>query len=220
MLGGRIMKTILFIILSFVFINNSFAQDQSEPELYIFVGEKIFVTEIEEPGVVSESNEEITFSMDYVFKAKYKILENISGDLKLDTIVFIAYDHYGTAEFSKYKYVLLYVTKHHGEFYHEKYQFSALYKTKDNKWAGTYAVADYNHSFNINTTVKPIKIDFEPEVSIDIKKYDDETIKEWFPEPYFKIKGKKAIAVYGNYIPELIQLKKDGVLKARGHSLK
>jgi hypothetical protein len=216
------MKTILFIILSLVFVNSSLAQDQSEPELLIFIGEKIFVNEIEKPGVVSESKDEITFSMNYVFKAKYKILESVYGDLKMDTIEFTAYDHYGTPEFSKYKYVLLYVAKYGDEFYHEKYQYSALYKTTDNKWAGTYAVTDYkyNQDFNINTTVKPVKIDFEPEVVIDLKNYSAETIKEWFPEPYFKIKRKKAIAVYGNYIPELIQLKKDGVLKARGYLFK
>jgi hypothetical protein len=37
-----------------------------------------------------------------------------------------------------------------------------------------------------------------------------------FPEPYYKIDGKKASAVYGNHIDELFSLKQRGVLKARG----
>ncbi len=36
-----------------------------------------------------------------------------------------------------------------------------------------------------------------------------------YPEPYFKVVGDRAIAIYGNYIEELFRLKKENVLRAR-----
>ena len=44
--------------------------------------------------------------------------------------------------------------------------------------------------------------------------------KEWieqnYPSPYYRISNGKAIAEYGNYVPELVEIKKQTVLKARG----
>jgi len=36
-----------------------------------------------------------------------------------------------------------------------------------------------------------------------------------YPKPYFKTIGDSAIAVYGNYVEELFELKRDGYLTAR-----
>ncbi len=105
---------------------------------------------------------------------------------------------------------------HEGKYYHSKYQFTPLYRTKDGKWAGAYAAYDYNHSYNKGTTIKPVKIEFSEPVTIDISSYKKESIKRWFPDPYFRIEGNKAVAVYGNYIDKLFLLKQNGVLKARG----
>ncbi len=197
-------------MVSIFIFSNLFGQDKKQ-KLYVFVGEKIEVKEFK-PKV-----KEGTILMDQAFKAKYKILKNVYGDLKQDSIEFVAYDHYGIPPFSKHKYVLLYIVKEGENLYHSKYQFSALYKTKENKWAGIYSKYDYGHSFNKNTSIKPEKINFEPIVEIDLKESSKETISKWYPKPYFYIKDNKAIAVYGNYINELFQLKKDGVLKARGY---
>jgi hypothetical protein len=229
------MKIILLIILSSLLASSSFGQEQNAsalPDLYIFVGEKIKIKEIvrkEEPpvktdeiktSISSDSNgefttEEVTIQFYHEYKAKYKILKNVYGDLEMDTIEFKAYDHFGTPDFSKYKYVLLYVTKHNGEFYHIRHEYSALYKTKDNRWAGTYS-PDYfypDNPYAQNTKIKPELIDFKSDVVIDIKNYSNDEIIKWFPEPYFKIKKNKAIAIYGNYIEDIVQLEKDGVLK-------
>jgi hypothetical protein len=76
---------------------------------------------------------------------------------------------------------------------------------------------DYGHSYNKHTSIKPVKIDFVEEVSFPTK-FKDEDGKEYtlsYSEPYYKIIGDKAIAHYGNFVPELFKLKKDGVLTAR-----
>jgi len=182
--------------------------DTEGSKYFVFIGEKIGL----EPVPPKEG--EIPF--DSQFLARYKVIEPYRGEYHGNEIEFTVFDHYGRPPFSNYGHVLLYVVKHDGRYYHTKYQFTPVYKTKTGAWAGAYAVSDYTHSYNENTKIKPVKIDFsEPEV-IDITGYEKEHIGEWFPEPYYKIEGDSAVAVYGNYIDELFLLKQNGVLKARG----
>jgi len=182
--------------------------DSENSKYFVFVGEKISLERI------APKEGEIPF--DNQFVAKYRILEPYRGRYNGAEIEFTVFDHYGVPPFTPYKHVLLYVVLHDGKYYHSKYQFSPLYRTKDGKWAGTYATYDYNHSYNKDTNIQPVKIEFVEPVVLDISGYKKDVIKKWFPEPYYRIEENKAVAVYGNYIDELFLLKQNGVLKARG----
>lgn len=184
-----------------------FSADESSKYL-VFVGSKISIVP------VPPKEDEIPF--DSQFLAKYEVLEVYRGVYASKEVEFTVFDHYGIPPFSRYEHVLLYLEKHEGRYYHSKYQYTPIYKTKSGKWAGAYPSYDYNHSYNENTTITPEKVDFVKPVIQDISEYEEEDVQRWFPEPYYKIKGKKAIAVYGNYIDELFKLKQNGVLKARG----
>jgi hypothetical protein len=187
------------------FVRNYGAQD-SNP-LFAFVGEKIWIKPL--PNRKG--------SMDNSFKAKYAILKKIYGDFSADTIEFVAYDHYGTPPFSKFKNVLLYLSANRGTYYHQKYMYNDVYKTKNGRWAGTYAGDDYEHEYNKNTKIKPTRIDFAETVFYPVTVVDEEGKKLTFSyaEPYFKTVGDSAIAVYGNYVEDLFILKRDGYLTAR-----
>lgn len=50
----------------------------------------------------------------------------------------------------------------------------------------------------------------------DISKMEDNNIEYWFPKKYYSIKKGKAYPKYGNYIPELFELKKRSILYNRG----
>jgi len=174
-------------------------KNERDNKLFVFVGEKIKVTTI--PFTPSD--------FDGGVKAKYLIIQHIYGYYDKDTIEFEAYDHFNRFPFADYKNVLLYVVEDDGKFYQEKYMYDPLFKTKDGRWAGPYSDG-YRHSYNKHTTIKPEKLDFAELVSFPTKVKDGEG-KEFtisYPEPYYKIVGDKAIAVYGNYIPELFRLKK------------
>ncbi|MHA4844771.1 hypothetical protein ACX0G7_11435 [Flavitalea antarctica] len=174
--------------------------------LFVFVGERIETASIpHKPG-----------DFDNGVRAKYRILQPVYGNYKKDVIEFEAYDHYGTPEFIKYKTVLLFVSEYKGKFYQEKYMFDPLAKTKDGRWAGPYS-SEYAHPYNKHTTVKPEKVDFVEQIFFPtrIKNNDGKEFTLTYQEPYFKTVGDSAIAVYGNYIPELFKLKKEGVLTAR-----
>ena len=143
-------------------------------------------------------------------------MQPVYGNYSKDIIEFEAYDHYGTPKFVEYKTVLLFVSEYEGKYYQEKYMFDPLAKTKDGRWAGPYS-SEYEHPYNKHTTVKPEKVDFVEEISFPTKIINDDG-KEFtlsYQEPFFKTVGDKAIAVYGNYIPELFKLRRDGVLTAR-----
>jgi hypothetical protein len=177
-------------------------------EYFVFVGEKISVT------ACPPKEGEILF--DEQFLAKYRVVEAFRGSHDGSEIEFVVYDHYGVPPFASFEHVLLYVQLHDGNYYHAKYQFSPLYKTKDGRWAGPYAAEDYGHEYNKQTAIKPEVIEFSRPVTVDVSSLEKGEIERLFPEPYFRIDGDEAIAVYGNYLPELFLLKQRGVLKARG----
>lgn len=214
-----------FFLLS-VICNKSYGQTKKD-SLYVFVGEKIEVKEVSSPSVtdsfdiiiengVIDYRKSGIIGMDSKFLARYKVRQVLYGNYVSDTIEFFAYDHYGTPEFSKYQTVLLFVQDYNGRLVHQKYQFADVYKTKNGRWASSYKTDDYRHEFNNSTDIKPEKIDFINKVTYDINGHGKQYIKEWFPSAYYKIKAGRAIAVYGNYIEELFELKKNGVLRARG----
>jgi hypothetical protein len=178
------------------------------PKHYVFIGEKIKVDYAKEKYYCNR------ISMDSKFDADYKIVENIYGNYSNDTIHFVAYDHYGRPAFGNYEYVMLFVSKYCDEIFHQKYQFYNVYKTVDNKWAAPYQTSDYSRLDTLSK-IKPVKIIFKTPVEFDISKASKEWVEKSYPSPYYKIENGKAIAVYGNYVPELLELKKQTVLKAR-----
>ena len=202
------------IFMMFFFLLSAFGQTQ-ENSLLVFVGEKIELRYIKP---ITESNDtNVIVKLDREYYAKYKILQLINGSYKSDTIEFTVYFHYGKKpEFSKYKTVLLFVSEYEGKLYHEKYQYFDLYMTESGRWASPYPVVDYNHSFKDSITVMPKKIPFVGKVYYSAKKMSADDIKEWFPQPYYRMEKKRAIAVYGNYVEDLFKLKQQTVLKARG----
>lgn len=202
----HINKTIKLVDTPRCFVRNYGINDTTR--LFAFVGEKISVDYLP-----AQQN-----SFDNVFKAKYLILQKVYGNFPLDTIEFIAYDHYGLPPFSKFKNVLLYVSADSGTYYHQKYLYNDVYKTKDGHWAGTYASDDYEHGYNKHTKIKPVRIEFAAKVSFPLKTVNEQGQEPEFsyPKPYFKIVGDSAFPVYGNYAEDLVVLKKTGILTSRG----
>ncbi len=197
------------LLLSVVLVGfTQFCTAAENSKYFVFVGEKISVT------AVPPKKGEIPF--DEQFLAKYRVVEPYRGSYDEAEIEFTVFDHHGTPAFASYQHALLYVELHDGKYYHAKYQYSPLYKTKDGRWAGPYDASDYGHQFNRHTAIKPEVIDFLKPVVVDVSSYERSDLEKWFPKPYFRITGSKAIAVYGNYVPELFVLKQNGVLKARG----
>ncbi len=87
-------------------------------------------------------------------------------------------------------------------------------KTKGGKWAGCgdpYRFDDYHCK-----DLKAVRLEFNEPVSFDLSTLDAERIKKQYPEPYFTITNNRAFCIMGAYVDELFQVKKQGVLKAKG----
>lgn len=180
-----------------------------EDQLVVIIGARVEVSEC-----TPEENPP-EYSLDYCARGKFKVLETVYGRINTSTVSFLSFNHYGHPSFDKWG--LLYLTYHDGQFYECKYLFTPLYKTKDGRWAAPYFVFDYDHPFNKETKIAPIPIEFKEEVTFDVSGLEPDVIARNYPAPFYQIDGNKAIAKYGNYVNELFQLKKDGVLKARGY---
>lgn len=216
------MKKLGTIIIILIFSNRIYSQERFD-SLIVFVGEKIAVVgcpnSTYQDTMITESDTIITvhLALDSKFIATYKINQLVNGSYSNDTISFIVFDHYGNPAFSKFKNVLLFVKPLEGKYYHEKYQYFPVYKTTNDRWASPYNSLDYNHPDSKSFTVKPEEILFEEEISYEIAGLTNEQIKSKFPEPYYLIQKQKAIAIFGNYVEELVLIKKQGILKARGY---
>lgn len=181
---------------------------EKNPKLYVFVGEKISIADCEEVYYCD------MITMNSKFSAQYKIQEMVYGSYCGDTITFTVYDHYGRPQFGKFQNVLLYVSEYCNEFIHQKYQFTDVYKTTDGRWASPYHFGDYSR-LDSTSKIKPEIINFEVPVEYDISRFPADQQIKFYPSPYYKIEKNKAIAVYGNYLPELFEIKKKTILKAR-----
>jgi hypothetical protein len=147
-------------------------------------------------------------TMDSSYDAVFKVDSILKGNYKNNTIKFGSSDHYGRPEFCKYKNVVLFLVKIcTGKFVQRKYQYYDCYKTKNNRWAVPYKTIDYSRIDTTKIKIKPIIIDFEKPVEYDIRGWNLEIAKKKFPEPYYTIVGDKAIAIYGNFIEEILEIK-------------
>lgn len=175
--------------------------------LFAFVGKKIAVTPRPSPDN----------SFDAVFEARYQVLQKVYGDYQGDTITFTVYDHYGTPSFERYEHALLFVSKGTHGWYHEKYQYFDVYRTASGRWAGRYNPYEYSDTSKPDA-VKPIPIAFPPEAvfPLSVKTWEEGEVEYWFPQPYYKVERDTAFPLYGNYVEDLFELKKRGVLGARG----
>lgn len=188
--------------------------EQKKPsKYYIFIGEKIQLEGEKQPYYCN------AVTMDSEFKSTYTIEKNIYGNFPKDTIVFTAFDHDGIPNFSKYKYVLLFVGEYCGKLYHEKYQYFDLYKTKNGKWASPGNPYKYDNYKKEKDLVSK-KINFDNTVYFDISKLNSKQIEDEYPNKYYKIIENKAIPIIGTYVDDLVAIKKNGILKARKIELK
>ncbi|MDD4921009.1 MAG: hypothetical protein PHS30_00875 [Bacteroidales bacterium] len=210
----------LMLLYFFCFANIFLSAQNISEDLLVFVGKKIAITKQGSPSVSVDTfitKKDTVFILKIKFqkyKATYKIEKIYCGDYSSDTISFFTYsDEPIIPILSKYENIMLFLYKENDVYYHKKKLFFDVYQTKKGEWASDYSYEDYNRPDSKTFTVKPEKIKFKNKLSYVISNYKEEYIKKHFPSPYYIIKKNKAIAVYGNYAPELVNLKMQGILK-------
>ena len=186
-----------------------FICDDGLGKLQVIIAEKIEVRR-NDPISCRESS----ILMDGRYEAKYKLIKSLYGTLTTDTIMFTAFDHYGDPPFGKHQYVMLFLSEHCGRLFHEKYLYFDVYPTDDGRWARPGD--PYRFDSNVKRTVAAQKIVFKDNLTFDLNKFYPQEVKLEFNEPYFKLTKETAYPLTGAYVEDLFEIKKAGVLKARG----
>ncbi|HEX8377167.1 MAG TPA: hypothetical protein VF602_05070 [Pedobacter sp.] len=163
---------------------------------FVFIGERIKVQYEKEPYYC-----DYYISMDNLYKAEYKILQQVQGNVPKDTLTFTVFDHYGTPGFSLYQNVLLYVSEYCGKLYHKKYYYFALFKTANGRWAIPRDPYNFIQLKRKDLRIQPIQ--FADSVWFDINEQRPKFRYEQYSAPYFKIEGEKAIPIMGTYLEDL-----------------
>jgi hypothetical protein len=149
------MHRILILPLLLIFCNCSSVHNKQELPIivnssnqYAFIGKKIEILEIanrdiktifKTDSITNERKEYISMPMNYIFKAKYEVIQNVYNELKVDTLEFIVLDHYGRPKFEDYENVLLYLHYDNDvkDFYLDKYKFEVVTQKDNGNWKAT-----------------------------------------------------------------------------------
>lgn len=171
----------------------------SNYNLIAFIGKKISVKPL-----IKNCCGAIYFNSAYL--AIYKIEKMLHGNFSSDTITFQVFSHDGTPEFSRHKNVILYVMKREIGNFGLGSQFDLLYKDTKNNWYSPYSYM-YNKSEAEDLKIEPVFINYKSKIKFKLSENPPEPNIKFFPEPYFKIKKKYAIAKYGFKVDDIILMK-------------
>jgi hypothetical protein len=192
------MKVLVFSIFSLLLIIGPINSQVNKDSLYVFIGEKIETTSF-------HPKFEGVDVIGYIgTRARYKIVQNLFGNFRKDTIEFVTYMHQGAPAFLPFKTVLLFVSNYNGQLIYEKGSFFDLYKTIDGRWASPKFESpdNPNHWKNVETH----NLRFADSLWYEITYHDKRFTPPIFPEP-IRNEPNKTITVKGGYVEDLLKAK-------------
>ena len=207
-------RILISITLTIAFCLSCIGQSKDD-SLYVLVGKKISIKKAKQPSL---SSDQILFSSKY--RLKFKVIQNVHNKLTQKTIVFYAGAHLGLREMPTSDYSLLFLSINNGQYSLIRFQFFDVYKTTDGRWAacGDPFYFDKQLKDSVKTYIPIVKLNFSDPVTFKINpSTDSASIKDVFPEPYFKIEGRVATGLMGCYVEDLFTMKKEGILKQLGY---
>jgi hypothetical protein len=176
----------------------------SKSKLLVFVGKKIEVS-TDTSGNFSLSKDRIGPPL---YLAVYQVLQLVRGNFEMDTVSFYISGGFSPPEDTNYENALFFLCQTFDGYY--CLDCVDVYKTEDSQWAGRYASEKYGVKigFNEAVSVQPQRISFEKELSFDLSACSDEYIEDHYPSAYYCVEKNRAVALYGNYLDDLLKLKK------------
>jgi hypothetical protein len=179
-------------------------------EFLAFVGQQISIEEVDQPEISG------VWYFDRKYQAKFKVLDTVYGKYPHAEIEFEVFSHgQNPPYFTKYKTVLMYVSRFGDIWIHEKYLFNPVYSTEDGSWAG--CGDPYRGVYGQpERIVSAENVYFDPPVEFDLEGLSPEEIEKRYPKDHF-IRGRKTATCYRGARPHsLFVVKRESVLKARG----
>jgi hypothetical protein len=197
-------------------------------ELMVFIGDKISLNYFPPTDAEKEKEriEDEAFSkrtgvqaarifLTIRMKARYKVLDMISGKDRSQEIDFVTFDHWGNPAFAKRSPVLIYLGINKTGYYQIRGVYAFVYPSKEGRWVycnteNAYFRKEIPAEF-IKNNLRPIELKWDEEVSIEI----DGEIKPKFPEAYFKRDQTSLVCLQAAYVDEIIPFQKAYIEKTR-----
>lgn len=180
---------------------------QAEPSvnLLAFVGRRIEVQPRSDPS-----------SMDESFEARYEVLEVVFGEFSGREISFRVWDHYGPPPFTEYEGVLLYLSRDQDGWFHQKYLYNPVFRNDLGQWAGCGGHLELVAKFHKLEVPSAVPMRFRPDAEFNLSSVAPKDLDEVFPPRHYERRGNKAVCRTGASLGDLFDLRRRGVLTARG----
>ncbi|UTW55065.1 hypothetical protein [Kordiimonas sp. SCSIO 12610] len=199
--------------------------EKPRPELFVFVGKKVSIEyfnpneSLEQPKQDGSEECQVEYIvLDAGFKAKYKVIKPVFGNVSSKYINFKFYTHWGEVQLPKGKNTLLFIHHWPNKNVSAKYLYHDVQKTYDGNW-GICGDPYFIPPEKINSKrpdhyafrKPPSKLKFIKKTHKIPKWVENEYINEMYPTQYFKVKGRKAKCQgYGYLVEELFEIEKKG----------
>jgi hypothetical protein len=199
--------------------------EKPEPKLFVFVGQKISIENfdlnesLKQPKQDGPKECQIEYIvLDAGFKAKYKVIKPIFGEIPSKYINFEIYTHWGEAQLPQGKNTLLFIHHWPHKNVSAKYLYHDVQKTHDGNWGvcgDPYFIppdeTSNNRPDHYAFRKAPSKLKFIEKTHKIPKWINNEHINEVYPPQYFKVKGRKAkCRGYGYLVEDLFEIEKKG----------
>ncbi|MDR6992894.1 hypothetical protein [Luteimonas sp. 3794] len=207
-------KCLLTLIAAFVCSAATLDGAAREVDTAVFVGERISIRPMPDPcrAAASRTGELTCITMDELFKARYRVVQNIVGAEEGATLEFDVADHYGFPPFGRFRYALLFVAMDDAPWLH-KYQAIPMHLTADKQWASCGDIRfdpDGQPSADLKALRFPQPIAREAELSTHMRaSYAAGEL------PHMRIARGQVWCSGGILIDDVYRTVRDGVMRAR-----
>ncbi len=184
-------------------------------ETFVFVGERISIEEAPDPcdEAFRKTGERTCVSMDSLYEARYRVLQQIAGSHSGDDIGFMVADHYGFPPFARFRNALLFVALSDGGPWLHKYQAIPLHLTVDGQWA---SCGDITRQPGGKPSPHLKELRFRREIAdqADLSEYMLESY-EAGERPEWRIERGKVWCMQGILLEDVYSFVRNGVMRAR-----
>lgn len=195
------------------------AQDDRTVETVVFVGELISIDSVPDPCEAKrkETGELSCFSMDALYRARYRVVQPVVGSVPAPELTFNIADHYGFPPFAYFEHALLFVGMYDEGPWLHKYQGIPMHRTADEQWAACGEVDHRRIEGRVPAHAQPLRFKQAIASLSELSAEDRERLlPQWkSARDTYRIENGQVYCRKGVPLEETYEIVRNGVMKAR-----
>jgi hypothetical protein len=215
----------MYVIVLLLGTSSVRAEDRPAPtNIVAFVGKLINIEERKSDCAVEqnqaadddeEGKELRCIAFDSLWRARYEVVEVLSGVPREQVLAFDVADHYGFPQFARYHHALLFVAQDPDGDYLLKYQGFEVFPTSTGAWASC-GDPDAERTGEPSRAMRPLTF---PQAHADVALFSAAGIARDYPSDMYRVEGHLVYCTHGVLLRDLYEQVRTGVLAARGMTL-